>query len=406
MSLVAHYEFLDPSNLGLDSSGNGLNATNTDVTQVTDPERGIVASFNGTTSFLETISDLTDPIGTSNRTYMAWIKNNSTAVQTITSNGGTNDTFKTFVSSLVGFAVGTSINSTPTYTVGEWTHVAFSTQSTSFKTYVDGVQRRSTSFSSFSNAPTTASPLFIGTFNNSQYFTGLMADVRIYNYTASAAEILSITQLPPSILFGLTPSSTIMEAIWLEVAGAVSYRLTIDSGSGESIVGDQLSSTEQRLYNLVPEASYTFRLYYSLDGSNYVLRETVSSTMLSDTEANSNLSVFFYGTSYNLSVFNDSTRSILEVYLTGIASNGDIILINSNGLQDKELWFVTGGSTSQTSNDALIIPFNGGNGPSQTITLELSDTSSVVVNYDETTDEINISGTSYSDGDVFVLDGK
>lgn len=71
MSLLAHYEFLNSSDLGFDSSSNALHSNNNNVTQVTDPERGIVASFNGIDSGLESISNIGGALGSSTRTFMA-----------------------------------------------------------------------------------------------------------------------------------------------------------------------------------------------------------------------------------------------------------------------------------------------------------------------------------------------
>lgn len=72
---VLHYEFND-SNLSTDSSSSGLDLTNTDVTLVTDSERGPVASFNGTTSILTLSSSSVPPVlvGNASRTISFWFK--------------------------------------------------------------------------------------------------------------------------------------------------------------------------------------------------------------------------------------------------------------------------------------------------------------------------------------------
>lgn len=54
----------------------------------------------------------------------------------------------------------------------------------------------------------------------------------------------------------------------------------------------------------------------------------------------------------------------------------------------------------------VLFPFDASVGSGQSATLTLADTTTVSVSYDESTEEIAISGQGYSDGDSFVLDGK
>lgn len=72
---IIKYSFND-SNFGTDSSTSGLNATSTNVTLVTDPERGPVASFDGSTSGVLLSSGFVPSAlsGNSNRYFMMWVK--------------------------------------------------------------------------------------------------------------------------------------------------------------------------------------------------------------------------------------------------------------------------------------------------------------------------------------------
>ena len=54
----------------------------------------------------------------------------------------------------------------------------------------------------------------------------------------------------------------------------------------------------------------------------------------------------------------------------------------------------------------IVFPFNQEDGDSQNASLELSDNSSVSVNYDQSANVIDVGGTVYSHDDVFILDGK
>lgn len=422
MSLVAHYQFLDPSDLGLDSSANGLHATNNNVTQVSDPERGIVASFNGIDSGLESISNIVAPVGSTGRTCMAWVKLTNTSGSGAIMNYGAGSI--SYYRALVGIngvgggtatfsssegSSGTSANTTLYPMFNVWSHVAIDVTSTrTVKIYYNGVRIRQASI--FNTLNTAASTLRVGyaDFGNSNnsYFTGFMTDVRLYSGNATGL-ISSVMALPPNIPFGLTPYSTLVETTWLESAGAVSYRVTVDSGSGEIIAGNNITSTETVLYNLIPLVSYTFRLYYSLDGTNYTLKETAVSTMLENTAANANIQLFSSGTAYDLRVLNKVTRARLERHFNSSLTTGNDIIVDDTRFKGRKLTLVTNGSTSTIpKGNTMIFPFNADDGASQNATIELSDTTNTTVTYDETTNEIDVGGTTYAEGDIFVLDGK
>ena len=420
MVLVARYQFIDSTDLGLDSSGNDFHAINTDVTSVSDPERGVVGSFNGTTSFLET----TDTIGVeapvllnSRKSSMAWIK--STGSGGVVVGFGTNrNAYHMLTSSTsAGYSVGTpsgasSVNTRLiTFTPDVWTHVAvIQLGGTSFRIYIDGVLRSS---ASSATTNTLDSNLTVGrlSYSSLSFFEGLMTDVRVYDNDLSASEVIAAFQESPVFLFGLIPSSTVMESTWLSVSNAVSYRITADSGSGESIVSDSITSTSTVIYNLIPSVTYTFRLYYSLDGTSYTLTETGISTMSTNTGPNANMQIFLKNGVYDFTVLNRATRRILERHISSTLVNGVDIVLNDedvqvNELRNRRLSVVRTGTSSRIVSDALLFAFNEDDGSSQNVTLELEDSSIVPVSYDETTDEISIGGSTYSDGDIFVLDGK
>ena len=420
MSLVAHYQFLDASNLGLDSSSRNLHANTTNITQVSDPERGLAASFNGSTSTLESIANVTNPIGSSTRTVMAWIKfSGGTSSGTIVNYGiSSSDYFRVTVgingSGNPALGMNSSEASAGASAVASvypidnvWAHVAFLVSGSTLKTYINGT--RIGQNSTFGSLNTSAAPLRVGysDFGTSTnlYFSGLMTDVRLYSGDATGS-LNSIIQLPPNIPFGLTPYSTFVNVSWLEQQGAVSYRVTVDSGQGEVVLGNNLTSTTTVIYNLQPSLTYTFRLYYSVDGLNYTLKETASTTMLADTEANSNLAFFLDGTFYDLTALNRETRSRLEPYLNSLTTGNEVV-VDDTRFTGRRLTLVTNGSTSTIpSGNSILLPFNENDGSSQNVTIELSDTSNVTVTYDDLSNEINVGGTTYSEGDVFVLDGK
>lgn len=59
-----------------------------------------------------------------------------------------------------------------------------------------------------------------------------------------------------------------------------------------------------------------------------------------------------------------------------------------------------------SNDESISVPFSKEAGAGQTVSLTLSDDTTVAVEYDETTEHMTIDGVAYKSGDTFVLDGK
>lgn len=407
---IIHYEFNDSNNLGADSSGNGFHSTNIDVDLVIDTERGNVASFNGSTSKLQSVLNSPSSIlGSSSRTFMLWAKKT----------GGNNDEYfhaQGDLSTGEWSSYANYPNSTyqirtltprvrGTYTAG-WNHFANTYDGSIVRGYVNGVE-----IGNVAAAINTADSKMTFGFGNLEAglpytLEGFMSDFRVYDVALSASEIFAHFAGP---YFGLTPWSTLVEASWSSIGNAMSYRLTIDSGSGESLAIDNTTSLENVCFNLDPDTTYTFRLYYSTDGITYTLDKQESTATLSDTSANANIEVFEVngGGAYDLSPLNEATRSRLDVHINNVLTSGDQVILSDDRVKGKKLTLVARGATSPIpEGNAIIFPFNPSIGSSQSATLQLSDSSTVLVSYDESENTISVRGTVFSAGDTFVLDDK
>ena len=405
---IIHYE-LNASDIGRDSSGNGFDLTNTNVSLVTDPDRGEVASFDGSTSIMNSVSTLPESVSGSNpRTFMFWAKISSISYVFPFCHGVLSTRaicLGNFETS--GFRV-TVYNDRSNYTtvlpIDTWFHIAYTYDGTTLNAYLDGVPATPKNIV----LNTAVSILNVGhgsIFNSNQKFNGLMSDFRIYDVALSESEIntSSITPVSYSPVFTTLPSSTAIETSWESAENATSYRLTVSGDLSQTL---DTSLLQKIVYNLEPSTEYTVGLYYTVDGFAYTLLHETTVTTLSDTLENANLGLFLNGGVYDLRLQNDDTRTLLEGYLHSL-DTGDNIYLNAPGLNHKKLTVVNHGSTWNIStSEAVILPSNATDGTPNDATLELSDNSIVSVRYDDSTNSIDVGESTYFDGDSFILDGK
>lgn len=133
-----------------------------------------------------------------------------------------------------------------------------------------------------------------------------------------------------------------------------------------------------------------------------------SVTTLPDDSANVNFEAFKTTDGiYDISSLNTSTSSRIRRQMNSVLTSGARVKINYPRIPENTFRVVTRNSTSTIPDkESIIVPFEPLEGSGQDVTLELSDSSSVTITYDETSDNINVGGDIYNEGDKFVLDGK
>lgn len=204
--LVGYWNFDDPDDLGLDSSGLGNHGVVTpgDVTYTAD------GRVNGAAKFVEgTIDDairvphsdslnLTEAI-----TMAAWVKLdgvNSDNGDTIFAKDRTTQSYAFFASldDVFGGAMGAwfsgvPLNSDSVIPDNVWTHIAATYDGATVKYYVDG-SFLTEKASSVGLIPDLTADLYIGAspFGAPEDFSGLMDEARIYNRVLSEAEIFEL----------------------------------------------------------------------------------------------------------------------------------------------------------------------------------------------------------------------
>jgi hypothetical protein len=190
----------------IDSSGNGLHGTLIGEARViNDAEKGKVLSLDGDSGYVDCgkhpLFDIVNEI-----TVMAWIKPNRfdhwNWWQAIVTKGDSSWRIQRYhASDVLEFGcTGLSVQGnqfsqlvgTVSVNDGRWHHVAAVYDCTSVYLYVDGV--RDSSECASGSIAINDEPVYIG--GNSQAlrtWTGLIDDVRIYNYALSKAEVKAIS---------------------------------------------------------------------------------------------------------------------------------------------------------------------------------------------------------------------
>lgn len=198
-SSILHYKF-DTSDLGLDSSGNGYNLTNRNVTLVTDAERGPVASFDGrvnvSNSSRMTLDDTpVGLLGANQRTYLAWIKLTNIGTKRMifeTGSDAIRRTYRCYITTVnkYGLDLNGEFTDSGLTTISEdaWTRFAVVYDGSNVRGYLNGNYINKITGSPIPN--TDVGPLVIGGSNFDDYpFLGIISDFKAYDYALTDAQI-------------------------------------------------------------------------------------------------------------------------------------------------------------------------------------------------------------------------
>ena len=207
----------------------------------------------------------------------------------------------------------------------------------------------------------------------------------------------SVTVRPTSIII------TILDA------GADAYRLTFnESGaSSETVFVSSTLVLDHTLSNLTPETAYVVSIYLD-NGAGFVLEGVENATTLANSPANYNTTDFDNGNGgFDLTAIDEDGIAVLSAVLNELFVTGDKISLKSGGrILDSLDFVVRGGIVPVAETTGVLLPFIQSVGAGQTATLTLSNASTVSVTFDESTENVTVSGQIYEDGAYFVLDGK
>ena len=386
---------LNTSSLGEDSSGNSLDATNTDVTLVTDAERGLVGSFNGSSSAL-TLPEASVPValtGGNERTIIMRVKRTGTNRAVFFVFGKQSGTFvqmnsTTNNSNRFNIDVG-SHDSVSSFTIEEdvWYHLAFTYTPSTYIGYVNGVQQNSIS----RTLNTGVGDLFIGS-SATLKFEGFMSDLRVYDVALSASQILADSQE-----LSLTLYTHVADISWPAIAGASTYSVRKTEAGGSDEI-DVVSGTSDLLYtdyDLMEATNYVYRLYTDVSPTTIVLTVSGTTPVVDSTS----VALLLTKVSNDLSILSVNATESISTTLRDVLSTGDVLETHKGSVTfvaDTETLTLSSGATER-----VLTPFETSAGAGQTVTITLPDASTEVLTYDDGADEVISATVNYATGEYF-----
>jgi fibronectin type 3 domain-containing protein len=274
-----------------DQSGKSNNGTITNATWVTQGKFGKALSFNGTNAWV-TIPDSSTLDLTTGMTIEGWVKpTTSSGWQTAMAKEQpgnlaygmyANTNLNKNEAEVYVNGASRSVNGTGQLPVGVWSHIAATYDGSMLRLYVNGTQVAQ--LAQTGSIITSTNPFRIG--GNgiwSEYFNGLIDEVRVYNRALSAAEIQNDMNV------SVTPDTTPPTIVTKSPA----------AGSAGINVGTSVKTTFSELMKASTITSSTIQLK---DASNNVLPATVAYDTSTSVATLTPQAAMQYGATYTVTV--------------------------------------------------------------------------------------------------------
>ena len=228
-------------------------------------------------------------------------------------------------------------------------------------------------------------------------------DVEVFDYYGLT--VISIDEIIP---LALEPRSINIPVTIAEVPGAIAYQITYEGPTGGEITAlSGVTTLEHNITGLEPDTAYTIKLYADT-GTGYELTEELTTTTLPNVAASYDVTDFQDTNGVtDLTSLDATTLSNLSGVITELVNTGDVVNVSLPNEPDHATSFVAVGENINIADvDGLLLPFDTTSGAGQTVTLTLSDTTTVPVTYDEVANTITVESVTYSSGDAIYLDGN
>ena len=417
MSLIFHYPLNQsgPTVSLVGSSPTQFIAEGGTVTSINDPTYGTVSYFDGNSGL--DVPAPTEIIGNSSRSFSIWLKRDGLDTSHFLSLGGGTSDYSRWEQHLQGnldyrytvqyggnnlsLQISSTLYPTPRFTAGTWVHIVSTYDGTTLSTYIDG----GLAISKVVEGPlnTASGNLTIGYSTRLKSFgfgfKGPMTDFRAYDGEISSSTVSQLFADGPNDAnvpsLNVTAYTHIIDIDWTEIVGTSTYNLryTVDSGSEQDLV--TTTGLSHVFYNVVPGSSYELRLYTDLDTITPFFTETVVALVVDIVNTRSLLTRL----ENDVSLLSEQAReTVLDILSTGEIIKTPIglttFVANSESI-----------TLPESQKESVLSPFDQASGPGQEVSIMLPDTSTLSISYNETSDDIDVEGTSYSTGDHFVAGG-
>jgi hypothetical protein len=287
VGLVTYWKFDEGTGtIAGDSSGNGNTGTLVNGPAWTAGKLGQALLFDGLTNYVSVPS--TAALNSYPLTVAFWMKTSATSgVSGIVSKyvAGSVNGYQVFMNAgnLCAWYLRDASNyvydgsactlSTSGYNDNQWHYVTFTVDAAGGKLYVDGLPKASLGWTGTPGAPTTTQDLHIGHYPGvvgGGFFQGILDDVRIYDPSLSAADVLSlygaVTPGSPPVISGVAASNvsyvgaTITWTTNVSSDSQVEYGRTTAYGSSTTQNLSLVTSHSQALSGLAPVTVYHYRV--------------------------------------------------------------------------------------------------------------------------------------------------
>jgi len=411
MSLVLHYAMNTSvdADLGLDSSGSSLDATNTNVTSFDDPTYGRVAYFNGTDTSLVLDSASVPTAMTSNsaRTISFWMRRISANNGVISSVGnqtslGKRHRIQMKTSDQVDVAYFNTPASTIVTAIGDgWRHVAITADSGTSKGFLDGVQE----YSEGKSVSTDVTDLGIGidtTGGSTFQYDGYLLDYRVYGAALDVTALGVIFAAGPEVGFFIkaTMYTHLADLEWGGVVdGASTYTVTQteDAGPETTILDAVTDSSIVITSDTLPGSSYVYSIYSDLDLVTPIL--TINET--ADLVTTLTVQNLLARISNDITTLTETALTEIDGELRNALVTGDVLVTDIG-----DATFVSDAGTLALPFgpvEKVLVPFDTGEGGSQTVTITLPDETDEILTYVVSPGEGEVisDGVNYAVGEYF-----
>jgi Concanavalin A-like lectin/glucanases superfamily/Carboxypeptidase regulatory-like domain len=224
----------------LSLDGTGAYAATDGPVLTPDPDTGTPVPVTSNASFTATAWVWLAATGGGIRTVVSY-DGTSVHAQRLAYDGSTNTWFYGTVRSDANGATESTISSTSTATAGRWTHLAmvWDAWTRQMRLYVNGTLEATTTLAADAVPHGSASSLSIGRTKrdgvHTDFWSGAIDDVRVYNYAASAEALaLLAAPAPPAVSFPDGSTATVGQpiAVRFDAGGdtnVTSYRYSVES---------------------------------------------------------------------------------------------------------------------------------------------------------------------------------